>query len=259
MDNINSLLIFDIWGKAAHFRKYYTNSSSLSYTFPPPPTIIGMIAGILGYERDSYYEEFNMENTSIAIAINGGLRKVMQTLNYVRTKSLSEFNGYAGHTQIPTEILVPMDERIIYRVYFFHRDPQIMNKLKKRLEEKRYIYPPYLGISEFLCATEYVDYIKKESIRSIQINDYVDLRTIINMNYLEDRGLSFKNKGRETLQYNKEKMVREFSKDRQAKEIANYIIEAKGKKISAKLNQKFLEIEYIDEKNNKIVENIAFL
>ena len=49
------LLVFDISGKFAHFRKYYTNSSSLTYLVPPRTSIYGLIAGILGLERDSYY------------------------------------------------------------------------------------------------------------------------------------------------------------------------------------------------------------
>ncbi|HBM79479.1 MAG TPA: CRISPR-associated protein Cas5, partial [Clostridiaceae bacterium] len=49
-------------GKMAHFRKYYSNSSALSYFIPPRTTIIGIVAGFLGYERDTYYEDFSLEN-----------------------------------------------------------------------------------------------------------------------------------------------------------------------------------------------------
>ena len=44
-------VIFDIEGKFAHFRKIYTNSSSLSYLVPPRTTVQGIIAAMLGYER----------------------------------------------------------------------------------------------------------------------------------------------------------------------------------------------------------------
>jgi len=52
------LLIFDWKGRMGHFRKLDTNSSSLTYSFPSRTTIAGMIAGVLGYEKDSYYELF---------------------------------------------------------------------------------------------------------------------------------------------------------------------------------------------------------
>ncbi len=259
MDNINSLLIFDIWGKTAHFRKYYTNSSSLSYTFPPPPTVIGILAGILGYERDSYYDKFNMKDTKIAISIKSGLKKVMQTVNYVRTKSFSEFNGSGGHTQIPTELIFPLQSRICYRIYFSHRDHQIMEELEKRTQEKRYVYPPYLGLSEFICGVEYVDYIDNENIKFIKNNDYNNIKSIINMDYLEDRGLAFRSKEGKMLQYNKERMVREFDNNRKPKEIANYTIEINGNSIFAKLKKPFYEIRYNEKTDEEIIENIIFL
>lgn len=61
------IIIFELWGKFAHFRKFYTNSSSLSYSVPPRTTIEGIIAAILGYERDSYYEKFNPDNLYVAV------------------------------------------------------------------------------------------------------------------------------------------------------------------------------------------------
>ena len=61
------LLIFDIIGKFAHFRKYYSNSSALSFGAPPRTTICGMVAAILGMEKDSYYSIMNLEKCKIAV------------------------------------------------------------------------------------------------------------------------------------------------------------------------------------------------
>jgi CRISPR-associated protein, Cas5h family len=83
---MNKILIFDLVGMFAHFRKFYTNSSSLSYAFPPRTVITGLLAGILGYERDKYYEEFSSENCSVGLAIKNPIRKLVQTVNYIRTK-----------------------------------------------------------------------------------------------------------------------------------------------------------------------------
>ena len=47
------IIVFDIKGKFAHFRKFYTNSSSLTYGIPPRTAICGILAAILGLERDS--------------------------------------------------------------------------------------------------------------------------------------------------------------------------------------------------------------
>ncbi|MFQ6061523.1 MAG: CRISPR-associated protein Cas5, partial [Thermoplasmata archaeon] len=80
-----SMLIFDIRGRMAHFRKFYTNSSSLSYDFPPRTVICGLIAGILGMPKDSYYEDFSLNRCRIGVAIGSPLRKIVQTVNFIRT------------------------------------------------------------------------------------------------------------------------------------------------------------------------------
>lgn len=65
-NHTDEVIIFDIMGRNAHFRKFYTNSSSLSYLVPPRTVIAGLIAGLLGLpserftndEKETYYEKF---------------------------------------------------------------------------------------------------------------------------------------------------------------------------------------------------------
>ena len=109
MDKVNKILAFDLTGPMAHFRKYFTNSSSLSYEFPPRTTVIGIVAGILGLERDSYYEDFGMRKCRIAVKIKEPTRSIQRTVNYISVKNVNELNGSAGHTQIPLEIVLPKD------------------------------------------------------------------------------------------------------------------------------------------------------
>ena len=40
------ILTFRLQGKMAHFRRYYSNSSALTYTIPPRTTVLN-IAGLL--------------------------------------------------------------------------------------------------------------------------------------------------------------------------------------------------------------------
>ena len=72
------VLIFDLSGKMAHFRKYYTNSSSLTYYFPPRTVIIGLIAGLIGKERDSYYEIFSKDKAYVGISIKSNIQSRRQ-------------------------------------------------------------------------------------------------------------------------------------------------------------------------------------
>jgi CRISPR-associated protein Cas5h len=129
-----SLLIFDLVGKFAHFRKFYTNSSSLTYDFPPPTVIRGLIAAILGIEKDNYYDLLSPERTNISVSIQQPVRKVMQTINYTRTNK-NDFSSpkniltrfLAGERvpyQVPLEILLSTEERssLQYRIYFNHEE-----------------------------------------------------------------------------------------------------------------------------------------
>ncbi|MCX8153608.1 MAG: CRISPR-associated protein Cas5, partial [Candidatus Bathyarchaeota archaeon] len=60
------LVVFDAKCFFAHFRKHFSTTSSLSYSFPPRTTIAGMMAAILGYDRGAYYTTFSSEKCRIA-------------------------------------------------------------------------------------------------------------------------------------------------------------------------------------------------
>lgn len=160
------LIIFDLTGAFAMFRKFYTNSSSLSYPFPPRTTIAGLIAGLLGYERDSYSEDLGPERCDIAVSVRVPVRRVMQTVNYVMTEARSSvwtrnaggFDGSAGGIQTPVEWVFPMlgEPRLRYRIFVHHRDPEFAEHLSGTLRDGSYVYPPYLGMSECLGQVEHV-------------------------------------------------------------------------------------------------------
>lgn len=146
------------------FRKFYTNSSSLSYPFPPRTTIAGLIAGLLGYERDSYSEDLGPEQCDIAVSVRVPVRRVMQTVNYVMTegsvwtKNSGGFDGSAGGIQTPVEWVFPMlgEPRLRYRIFVHHKDPEFAEHLSGTLRDGSYVYPPYLGMSECLGQVEHV-------------------------------------------------------------------------------------------------------
>jgi CRISPR-associated protein Cas5h len=162
------LIIFDLTGAFAMFRKFYTNSSSLSYPFPPRTTVAGLIAGLLGYERDTYYGDLSLERCDIAISVRVPVRRVMQTVNYIMTegsvwtKNAGGFDGTAGGIQTPVEWVFPkLDEpRLRYRIYVHHKESEFAERLDETLREGSYVYPPYLGMSECLGEVAHVATLK---------------------------------------------------------------------------------------------------
>jgi CRISPR-associated protein Cas5h len=163
----NNIIIFDLIGKFAHFKKFYTNSSSLSYPFPPRTVIEGIISAILGKDRDTYYELFSPRNCAIVMSSKTKTRSVMQTVNYLSVKEKYDLNGWSGRTQIPFELIVPriFDENLRYRIYLRH-DNEILKEISDRLRLKQSFYPTSFGSAQFLCSAELVSKSVDEDIIS---------------------------------------------------------------------------------------------
>lgn len=249
---LDRVLIFDLKGPFAHFRKFYTNSTSLSYTAPPRTVITGLIAGLIGMPNEHhttdkskiYYEKFNSRNCFIAVSLGIRIRKIMQTVNYYNTK----FQNYSLRYQIPLEILTPINHSdIIYRIYFFHNNQKIYENLKSRLLENNFIYPPYLGISEFLASIEYID----EGNLTL-LSETSELRSLCKLNYIDE----FLNTGE--FQYLTEKMPTFFNNDRNPGKPDDYIVEMKGRNIKAKFKEEgiFYSVKY-KENEIDVIENIS--
>jgi CRISPR-associated protein Cas5h len=164
------VIVFDLIGPNAHFRNVQTNSSSLSYFFPPPTTISGLIAGIIGLQRDSYYELFSPNQTFIGIEVLTPLRKELHTINYrVWTEN--------GHTQIPLEVLFPeKGDELRYRIYFSCAENHLYQQILEKIKLNTFVYPPYLGISEFLGRTEYY---AEMTIEKILPNEKIHIHSIL--------------------------------------------------------------------------------
>ncbi|MGL6297669.1 MAG: type I-B CRISPR-associated protein Cas5b [Methanobacteriaceae archaeon] len=145
------VIVFDVWGDYGYFRRGYTTTSTLSYPFPSRTTLAGMVSGILGYERDSYYDIFSSNLSSFALKINNPIKKIRMNLNVIDTKKgflLSDIQKDKGtRSQIPAEFL----KDVSYRVYLHLDDEIIVNDLYNLLSQHKTIYTPYLGISECIA------------------------------------------------------------------------------------------------------------
>lgn len=170
------VVVFDVWGDYAYFRRGYTTTSTISYPFPSRTTIAGFISGILGYPRDSYYELFNKENSAIGLKILNPIKKTKLNLNYINTKEnmhLFEIKSDGKRTQVPAEFL----KDVKYRIYISLKDKELMNELYQLIKDHKSIYTPYLGITECLCNFKLVGNeiysVEKLSGENIQIDSVV--------------------------------------------------------------------------------------
>lgn len=141
------VISFHIKGKMAHFRKFYSNSSALTYFVPPRTTITGIIAGLLGLERDSYYEDFSLKNCNIAVSSCQPIKKTVQKMNYLMVKSTNDLNGSKENaSQTPVEFVIPQNIRagyVDYKIWFHHKDQEIMKEIKNLLKEHSNFYKSF--------------------------------------------------------------------------------------------------------------------
>ena len=249
----NPLVIFDIMGSYAMFRKFYTNSSSLSYPFPPRSSVAGLIAGLMGYERDSYSDEFSIEKCKIAVSVRTPVRSVMQTVNYVMTKAPKEFDGSAGGTQIPIEWIYPTvgKTKLHYRIYVTHENTDWVNRLSKILEKEEWIYPPYLGLTECIAEVKHVATVANWYFEEPE--GAVDIATVIPTTAL--RGAPALKTGAQII---KERTPLSLSGNRKLEAICDVLYERTGKGITAKVNQSAFLCFYF-EIGKKVSEFGVFL
>ncbi len=147
-------LRFVVAGKLAHFRRFYTNSSSLTYPIPPPPTLRGLLGAAVGLGPE-YADRFAKLRFGIRPA--APWRFLMQTANFLKIKR-GEAN-YAGgeHTQIPLQLVAPrrLEDRVRYEVLVVGEGAL---DLLKALKNPR--YPLSLGPAYALAHVEAAEAIE---------------------------------------------------------------------------------------------------
>lgn len=247
---MRSLLVFDLVGPMAHFRKFDTNSSSLTYLFPPRSTLAGIIAGVIGCNRDAYYGLFLPENSRIGLAVKIPPRKLMQTVNYMYVTSRSHLNNNQGHTQIPVEFLLPeigdspdkgMRMHLCYRIYFQHQDEELMEDVKRRVIKKEYVYPPYLGITEMIGQLQWVAEVSESDMEKRRVDHPIQLHSVCPLDALQERTLDIG--GRHSVIYYKERMCRYFTDGRVIAETKDYLYANSGV-IKARPKQSVTTVNY---------------
>lgn len=206
------LLVFDISGKFAHFRKYYTNSSSTTYEVIPRTTLMGILAAMLGYPRDSYYDRLNSENLNITCKKMTETYKMFQTLNYIKGTSDTNLIKQKEHTQIPFQVLTGKDG-VKYRIYVNIKDEKVMEELIYRVKNNKFEYSPTFGTANFNTR---VDYVGEFIADKISNEEHIKLEVPVPEKYIKKLKLG----GGIT----KEKMIKDFDKSRKAISVVDYII-----------------------------------
>lgn len=161
-------LIFDIHGPYAHFRKPYSPASPVTYTFPPPTTILGIIGAICGFQKPDYHEQIGWDKVRLAVGVLAPPKKFRAAINLVNTKDNKFFRlvGENPRSQIPYEFL--KDPK--YRLYVAEASDLTMGLLADFLVEGKSVYTPALGLAQCIADISFVGDMASESLPEAAYN-----------------------------------------------------------------------------------------
>lgn len=184
MKPLDKILCFKISGKFAHFRKFYTNASSLSYLVPPRTVIIGMLGSILRLPRDNYYERFNEDDCKISVSIapTAVIKKTTQSINVLHLDYYKKFlvSGKAGfksmHSPCKVELLMSTPGSIIQYLVFVAVPPgsSFFPELEKKLKQRDCGFGIYLGQRQFRAYAHYLETYSHDEIHFPQETESLD-------------------------------------------------------------------------------------
>jgi CRISPR-associated protein Cas5h len=165
-DRVLSVLVRADWG---HFRRIDRTVTKQTYRIIPRTTVAGLLAAIVGAPRDSYYQTFGSDVSSIAITPAGGIRtQTMSTLGVwtnfdERTRSAGA-SGRSNSTTVkwpptttdrqrhPYEFLL----NPVYRLDISVEDEDFYRALAAHLVTGKTHYTPSMGLSECLAAVRFL-------------------------------------------------------------------------------------------------------
>ena len=212
-------LIFDIWGEFGHFKKFYTTSSPLTFSVPPPTAIYGILGAILGLSKNDYLNHINGRTTKIAIQILKPIKKTRMTLNYIDTKNSGSFYLIKTRTQIKTEFL----KNPAYRLFININNEHLFNQLISKVKNKENHYTVSLGLANLLANFSYVDV---EEAELLNISDKVD--TAILSENIEEIEV------KEGKKYFKEKLPIDMNPDREPLAYKDVVMELNGNSLEGR-------------------------
>jgi CRISPR-associated protein Cas5h len=162
------IVAFRYSGRYGHFRKPYSNVSSLTYPFPPRAALAGLLGAVLGIPKEKVADTFNEDKMKTAVSIERETKTITHVTNLRQNSSgqvsysikipkknwkpklLTNIPDSNKPAQIPMELL--RNPSFLIYVSLSER----MDELKSRLANKRYVYTPCMGLSEFLAELQYI-------------------------------------------------------------------------------------------------------
>lgn len=219
---MHKIIVFDVWADYAHFKKYYTTTSPLTFSFPPRTTITGLIGAIIGLDKTEYIQYFTKEEAKIALRILNPIKKTRVAMNLINTKF--SMNIIHSRTQIRLELL--KDAK--FRIFFQHSNNDIYQRVLEFLRAHKSVYTPCLGLSEHIANFKFQGEVTCEEKHS---SDYISIDSVISTPNGQELPIDFE-KG---FEYFQETIPIVMDSSREVTEYSMVTIERNGRPIRARV------------------------
>ncbi len=235
--NFDKILAFDVWADYAHFRKFYTTTSPLTFSFPPRTALCGLIGAIVGLskEENKYLDYFSLDEVFIGVRIINPIKKTMIAQNLIHTKDAKGpgMNLITQRTQIRFEYL----KNPKYRIYFAYAGTnEKLSKLKNLLAAHKTVYTPVLGLSENLANFEYVG---EFDFRFLQTDNFVPINSVIPLGQVRENGTKFDYDA----EYFTERHPLMLDRERTVEKYDDILFERNGATVEVKTKEGFFELQ----------------
>lgn len=147
-------LVYDVSADMAMFRKPYTTTSMVSFPFPPPTALAGLIGAIVGISHDAAQKANSaafwdaMSGIRVGVGVKKPIAWSTTTVNLMKFKTPNAHMG--EHIQVKHQFV----KGPRYRVYV--EGGNVYGALRERLEKGEFMYTPYLGIAYCIADWEYI-------------------------------------------------------------------------------------------------------
>lgn len=185
-DRCLSFTVRSTWG---HFKRVGRTVTKQTYRIPPRTTVAGMLAAIVGRQRDSYYDIFGADNAAIAITPVSDLRTINIPTVGLGTDPKQEVTSTAGNYWSEYNVTyqdTTTDRQLhayevladpAYRIDVAVEDADFYQQLKGHLASGTSVYPPSLGKSEYLATIE--DVAIDQEPTAIDREGTVDVNSVV--------------------------------------------------------------------------------
>ncbi|GAB2555720.1 CRISPR-associated protein Cas5 [Spirosoma areae] len=221
------ILIFDIWGDYAHYKKIYATTSAVSYAIPPKTSLYGYMGAILGLSKadNAYLTAFADKQCLVGLSVLNPI--VMKRLGINLRPNLKR----TANNPKPT--LLEYVYRPGYRLYVSHQDRRVQDALRSALIAHRSVFTPSMGLAGLVSNFAWVGEVTASASRT---DVAIPIHSVIPRKYF----LAFDEEALlagETELIEQSLFAIEMNTERDVTERDDILLERKGKPIQARVTE----------------------